>query len=170
MKICCSCNAIKQLSDFAKDKNKADGHSYKCKLCNSAYARKWREANAESFKQTLRENYLKNKEDRLLKAKQWREDNRELKREYNRKRKAAARGNGYEPYSDRQVLETYGTVCYLCGREIDLDAPRWTSIPGWENGLHIDHFIPISKGGPDKIENVRPTHGLCNLIKNSNMV
>jgi len=32
-------------------------------------------------------------------------------------------------------------------------------------GLQIDHVIPIVKGGPDTLNNVRPAHGLCNIKK-----
>ena len=49
-----------------------------------------------------------------------------------------------------------------------MNAPRQTGLDGWENGLQIDHLIPISKGGPDTLINVRPTHGLCNLRKLNN--
>ena len=68
-------------------------------------------------------------------------------------------------YSDQQVLETYGTNCHICSLPIDLDAPRKTGDPGWEKGLHIDHVYPLSKGGLDTLENVRPAHGKCNVIK-----
>jgi 5-methylcytosine-specific restriction endonuclease McrA len=55
----------------------------------------------------------------------------------------------------------------LCNTAVDLNAPRKSGIPGWEKGLHIDHFIPVSKGGPDTLNNVRPTHGLCNIRKHA---
>lgn len=84
----------------------------------------------------------------------------------NRKRRAGIS----EPYNELQVIATYGHKCYLCGREIDLLAPRKAGIPGWEIGLHVDHFIPISKGGSDTLDNVRPTHALCNLQKASRNV
>jgi len=35
-------------------------------------------------------------------------------------------------------------------------------------GLHIDHVMPLSKGGPDTLENVRPAHGSCNVKKQAN--
>ena len=45
-------------------------------------------------------------------------------------------------------------------------APRTTRIKGWEFGLHIEHVIDIALGGPDSIDNVRASHGICNLRKN----
>lgn len=72
------------------------------------------------------------------------------------------------PYNELQVIALYGGDCYLCGLGIDFTAPRRTGIEGWENGLHIDHLVPLAKGGVDTLENVRPTHGLCNLRKYAN--
>jgi 5-methylcytosine-specific restriction endonuclease McrA len=48
---------------------------------------------------------------------------------------------------------------------IDFNSPRQVGKPGWRSGLHIDHFVDISLGGPDTLENVRPSHGWCNLTK-----
>ena len=82
-------------------------------------------------------------------------------RSKNRRRRAGITSD----YNELQVIATYGINCYLCGLEIDFMAPRKCGVPGWENGLHIDHLVPVSRGGSDTLENVRPTHGLCNLVK-----
>ena len=68
-------------------------------------------------------------------------------------------------YSDADVLSTYGLDCHICQIPIDLNAPRRVGRDGWEKGLHIDHVYPLSKGGLDILENVRPAHGKCNIIK-----
>jgi 5-methylcytosine-specific restriction endonuclease McrA len=86
---------------------------------------------------------------------------RERERQKNRRRRASLS----KPYNELQVIATYGANCYLCGLNIDFMAPRKCGITGWENGFHIDHLIPVSKGGQDTLENVRPAHGLCNLSK-----
>jgi len=77
------------------------------------------------------------------------------------------RRNNTEPgyYSDQDVLDTYGAICHICSEEIDLSAPRKVGLPGWEKGLHIDHVQPLSRGGLDTLENVKPAHGQCNVIK-----
>ena len=68
-------------------------------------------------------------------------------------------------------MELYGTNCYLCNDPINLQAARRVGkADGWEQGLHIDHVIPISKGGSDTLDNVRPTHALCNLSKNDKLI
>ena len=89
---------------------------------------------------------------------------RERERSKNRRRRA----NITNDYKESQVISTYGEICYLCGLGIDLLAPRKCGVKGWEQGLHIDHVVPIAKGGSDTLQNVRPSHGLCNLRKWAN--
>jgi 5-methylcytosine-specific restriction endonuclease McrA len=51
-----------------------------------------------------------------------------------------------------------------------MSAPRATGKAGWEMGLQIDHIIPIARGGADKLENVKPAHGLCNIKKGASEI
>ena len=81
------------------------------------------------------------------------------------RRRALLRGNRFDIYTVDQVLNLYGTVCYICEKEIDMNAPRNCTGDNWQNGLHIDHVIPITNNGNDTLENVRPTHALCNINK-----
>ena len=92
--------------------------------------------------------------------------NPHISRQNRRRRRARLRNAYVEFYTEAQVLETYGCACYICGVEINLDAPRKQGkSEGWEMGLHMDHIVPISRGGSDTLENVRPTHAICNLRK-----
>ena len=88
----------------------------------------------------------------------------------NRRRRAQVAAVPSEPYTTQQVLDFYGTSCHLCLGKIDLSAPR-SAYEGsnWEFGLHVDHVIPISKGGPDVLGNVRPSHAICNMKKGSRL-
>lgn len=91
---------------------------------------------------------------------------RERERAKNRRRKAALS----KPYNELQVIATYGGDCYLCGLDIDFLATRKCGIEGWESGFHLDHLIPLSKGGEDTLDNVRPSHAVCNLQKAGNLI
>jgi len=129
------------------------------------YVKKWKKSNPEKVKSYERSSYLKNIDQRTERSQSWRKENPEKVRSYKRQRRAKIKGNGHEYYTDAQVLELYGTNCYLCDMPIDLNAPRSSGTPGWRSGLHIEHFIDISLGGPDTLENVRPSHAWCNLTK-----
>ena len=192
-RVCSTCKQSKPFSDYSKDKSRKHGISYRCKSCHAemnkkyydkdkfaAYANAYyhrnkeainkkardkRASNPEADREYKRRYYQQNKEriNRLSNA--WRDRHPEISRKAKRKRRAAKRKGLHIPYTTDQVLEKYGVNCYLCGKPIDLKAPRWTAKEGWEAGLHIDHVIRIADGGADSLENVRPTHGLCNLKK-----
>ncbi len=116
------------------------------------YHRAWREANREKISE-----YGK-RHNQTVKGKTTSAAN-------SRRRRARKLCNGFEPYTEIQVLELYGTDCHICGEPIDLNATRKIGELGWEKGLHLDHVIPISKGGVDTIKNVKPSHGKCNIKK-----
>lgn len=59
-----------------------------------------------------------------------------------------------------EVVRTYGTKCDICSEEIDLSVARTSRL-----GLTVDHVIPLSKGGADTIDNMRPAHWICNVRK-----
>ena len=117
----------------------------------------------------VKKHYYNNTKKILERIKKYQKNNpkRKLIKERTKaRRRARLKGCKTEPYTLAQVFDTYGYNCYLCNKLIDLKAPRQAGKPGWEMGLHIDHYIDIQHGGGDTLENVRPTHGICNLRKN----
>ena len=56
-----------------------------------------------------------------------------------------------------KLLKEANHVCYLCGNPIDGFA-------------EIDHVIPLSRGGKDEYNNLRPTHRHCNRAKRDKFV
>lgn len=70
----------------------------------------------------------------------------------------------------KSVVEAYGPICYLCDGKIDMNASMAVGEDGWQLGLHIDHVLPRKFGGGDGLENLRPTHGLCNLRKSGSFL
>lgn len=85
--------------------------------------------------------------------------------EYGRRSEAKRRSVYSEKYTEAQVLDLYGNACHICNNQIDLLADRSPGKVGWEYSLHIDHVVPVSKGGFDTLQNVRPAHGICNVKK-----
>jgi 5-methylcytosine-specific restriction endonuclease McrA len=118
-----------------------------------ARSKRWRESNAE---------YV------AARCAQWRDENRERVREMNREaharapektrarvstrraRKAAAFVEAVEP---RVVWQMHGGCCGICHEFVEYD------------GMHVDHVVPLSRGGTHGYVNVQPAHSFCNLSK-----
>lgn len=145
--ICNKCLVEKPLSEFGNHKRGKNGYRHSCKECNRTQAKEWASKNREKTKQYKTKWRLKNPNKMYL------------------ARKASRFKNGFEKYLESDVLDQYGVNCHICSLPIDLNAARLPGAPGWEYGLHIDHVIPIMRGGADVLQNVRPSHGLCNLKK-----
>ena len=182
-KSCTLCSEMKPLTEYHKDALTKDGLKSKCKICRLADNAKYFAENRESVAAVQLAYHEKNKEARNAYQREWREKNKEAASAYNkeyrknnqdkfavnaRRRRARILGNRFEKYTEAQVLELYGIDCHLCMEPIDMDAPRSTGIPGWERGLHFDHVIALVNGGSDTLDNVKPSHGLCNLRKYRN--
>lgn len=127
--------------------------------------KKYRLNNLDKVRNKKAEYYQKNKEYIVNKVKNYRKENLNIERSAKRRRRARKKNNGFEYYTEKQVLEKYGADCYLCNTPIDMSAPRLVGKPGWEKGLHIEHVVDLALGGPDTLANVRPSHGICNLTK-----
>lgn len=131
--------------------------------------KEYRLKNLEKRTQQFKEWYKENKKHNSLRKKEWVKNNPDKVERQLSRRRARRLGNGAEPYAVQEVLNLYGTDCHICNLPIDFSAPRHPRTPGWEQGLHIDHVIPISQGGPDTIDNVRPSHAICNMQKGAKM-
>jgi 5-methylcytosine-specific restriction endonuclease McrA len=158
----------------------------KCDPCREAhreYLNNYYAKNAQKLKFYRRNKYFFNPEKEINNTRIWRINNPNYNIEYQRKyrklnpeskrsserrRRANRFNNGFEYYKESEVLDLYGDLCHICNIKIDLSAPRLPGLDGWESGLHIDHVIPLSKGGPDTLDNVRPAHGACNVKKHAN--
>lgn len=55
------------------------------------------------------------------------------------------------------VVERDGYRCGICGETVDRE------------DVHIDHVVPVSRGGKSTLENLRVTHSTCNLAKGARM-
>lgn len=57
----------------------------------------------------------------------------------------------------RHAREDPGIRCYICGDLIPIGQ------------RHVDHIIPLSRGGPTTLANLAITHARCNLQKNDKL-
>lgn len=86
------------------------------------------------------------------------------------KRRSIISRNGFESYTKQDVIDKWGSDCHVCLRPIDWSKPSHAKYEGWESGGHLDHVVPLSRGGTDTLDNVKPIHALCNLRKGAKLV
>lgn len=191
-KICSKCKIEKSIECFSKDKTRPDGHRYVCIDCNklinketkqaraikakiynlknkeilSETKKKYREKNKEQIKEKGMEYYEKNKEQIALKRHLRYINNKEKTKKYydeyrktekgkmidiNRKHiKRAAIKKG-DSYSKIMEIVKRTKNCYWCGVKL--------------KKIHIDHYIPLSKGGEHTVSNLVISCPRCNMSK-----
>lgn len=129
-----------------------------------AYQRAYREANRDKARQYARDyrrrnpNYMKDwhaaNPDH---CRNWRADNPERARELWRiqasRRKALKAQAFVENVVPGVVYEMHGGVCGICKGYVE------------PSDFHVDHVIPLAKGGVHGYINTQPAHPLCNLRK-----
>ena len=154
-----------RLNNFDRYKETYDLYVEKNKQHIKQQKQEYREKNKERIKEYTAKYQQEHAEEIRLKKAEYKKNNPELIVEITQRRRAKIYEVTFEKFSVQDVLETYGTLCHICQEKIDLKAPRSTKGQGWEKGLHLDHVIPISKGGDHTLANVKPAHAKCNMLK-----
>jgi len=170
IKRCCSCGRFLGVNAFSWNKNKnlkAGGcyHSF-CKKCENIKSQVLRITQPDKCKAKDREQYLKNIEYNKARSKknqathkkyykqkraEWIENNRGYKNSLNRKRYAMKLNQ--TPELTKQEQRSVETLY------------RWAQeLPG---GWHVDHIIPLDKGGLHHPDNLQVIPAKQNLIKHN---
>jgi hypothetical protein len=181
-KRCTKCEELKPFAAFYRDRAKADGLQRHCIDCQKAYRkihlaeklaynREWRENNRERTRENARRGsaaYRDRNRDKV------RERDREFMRkmrvenpDYIRLIRHKSRANrrkatGSHTVADLVAVRAAQTdakgrlICWECGKPI-----RGTP--------HLDHWIPLAKGGTNDAGNLHYMHAKCNMKKNAKM-
>lgn len=172
MKICRTCLQEKTKSKefFYVRKELKDGFMSSCKQCVDERNKLWSINNAPR-RHSKRNDRSKVRRQRNLekireqeRASKLRSQNKDpvafglRKRQDSQTRRARFHEVFVEKVIPQEVfLRDYG-ICYLCQLPVSVSA------------FHLDHVIPISRGGTHSYANVKITHPLCNLAKGSKII
>lgn len=174
MKTCSKCGETKEFTEFNKRSSSKDGYHGSCKVCrakvNKARYDSASPEKVEERKHKKRE-YNKNASDEV----------KERKRLYDKRYFASEAGkvttaksvhkrraqkiSTQDGTATSQALEelksTQNHQCCHCSCSLDFSA---------KGQVHLDHLIPLSKGGAHTISNVAWSCAHCNLTKSAKMV
>lgn len=153
-------------------------HKCRCNLCRSVNAKYLREFTAKKDKSTIshgsltsyktygcrcdeckavhavwkKQYRLNNLDKESAYGKKWRSENKDKKREEKYRRKARELNANHGCVTAEKIAEVVllnNGVCVYCGGTYE----------------HIDHIVPLGRGGVNCIENLAPSCAKCNLSK-----
>lgn len=52
-----------------------------------------------------------------------------------------------------EIIQMNGLTCHICGEDVE------------EDDVHVDHIVPLSRGGDSDFRNLGVAHSTCNLRK-----
>lgn len=122
--------------------------------------RKWHQENRDHEREYARNRYKTNQDVRA-RASEYKRNNRQRYTEYENRRRAIKMQAWVEDVDLVTLIKRKGFACGICGR---LTFP---SIKDRYHPLsvHIDHIVPLSKGGEHSYANCQVAHASCNTQK-----
>jgi len=120
--------------------------------------RAWMLANVAAVRAKRRLDRLQNGDKMRESVRAWVQANPERAQAHGAKRRALKRGATVAEQVIRLVvLERADGVCGICGEDVNPFA------------FHVDHIVPLSRGGEHSYANTQPAHPLCNLRKHARL-
>ena len=176
MKKCNYCNLEKELSEFHRRKDTKDEYRKECKECRNNKAKEayyknpskkveYRERNAEKIAKRMFEYYNSNKDRLLTQQKRYRASQQgksiSQKVEAQRYLQVKSTRDGSITSETLELLyESQNGECYICGCDLTQLKRR---------NQHLDHIVPLSKGGDHILSNVAWSCSSCNFKKSNNI-
>jgi len=147
---CRKCLVIKDIKNFVKDKSRRRGHHPYCRICQNKIKN-----NKRALERSL-DWQKRNKSKRKEIRKRWYDKNPELIRIYKSQRRLRENNQSDGTINKKSLRSLPSEICSICKQKLDWKKP---------NSVHLDHIIPLVKGGRHSIDNVQWTCRTCNLTK-----
>lgn len=166
------CGLVKPLDEFGLNKRRSDKKNTICRTCNRNKSNQYQKENREARNAYSHQYYLDNIEEKRKYSRthgpkyyaKKQQDDPMYYRLQRGKERAKKAGAEWQHISTTDLLSHWeqedidAEVCYYCKQTVNTD------------DLHLDHGIPLSKGGSHSIDNLFPAHKSCNLSKGERTV
>lgn len=156
-KTCSSCGDKKPIDCFGKKQMNSNNPKAKCTLCRNKYLAEYRKNNHDKRLKYNKEYDEKHKEEKSKYGKMYRQTMKGKAVSANAvyRRRSVFKNSALIPIGQIVELRVNAKVCYWCG--IKLSGIK----------THIDHYIPLSKGGEHTLSNLVIACSLCNKTKSA---
>lgn len=159
-KRCAECGELKPFEEFSKQSSAKSGIRSRCKQCDNAHSRTYRDNNRDTLIEKDRRYRRENEEKRRESRRRYNAEHYDLVMTYYHRRKARKRGlpDTYTVDDWQRALNYWRGCCAYCGNP-----------PGFLPGMEIsrEHFIPLSHSEcPGTVPaNIIPVCKACNSSK-----
>jgi 5-methylcytosine-specific restriction endonuclease McrA len=151
---CKSCKAARDRAYYITNHEKLKGQRVAFSLAHpgeiSTKNRDYYNANKEEVAARKQARYLIDFEKSSVRNRAWYAANLGASTKRNHTRRVRISGNGVFQVSEKELSAIRRSPCTYCGAE---------------GNTHIDHIIPVAKGGRHSIGNLQPLCKRCNLSK-----
>jgi len=184
-KQCTKCGETKSVSAFGKDARLKSGFRADCKVCHALYCAQWRKEHADEIAQysvqwrqehheeiaqynaQWRQDHpqydvqwaKEHAEEKAHNNAQWRKANPDKCRAARNRRRARKLGNGGS-HTAADIQRQGDLQYWLC----------WWRMPGCaidcKDDYHVDHLVPLARGGHNNPSNIVISCPHCNYSKN----
>lgn len=176
--ICKSCKAEYDRARQIREREKLSAQKRSAYMQNpepaKARAKKWKSLNPERLGEVRADYRERYRAELRLRGDQYRDEHKEQRaaaqklyedtprrkrwrRAYYAKRYAARFDAEASHLDPAELFARYGPDCHICGEMID-------------GSWHLDHVVPLSRGGRHEEENLRPSHPRCNIGKGAKLM
>jgi hypothetical protein len=152
VKKCSKCHKIKKIEEFYNNKQSKNGVTPKCKACDKTKVNNFVRENPLIISKIAREQYVKNRENRLRYSSVYQKANPDKVRASSLRRYARKKSLP-DTLSDEELNSLMNTFDDACALSLDED-------------VHFDHFIALSTGhGGTYLGNIIPLSARLNISK-----
>ena len=162
MKVCTVCKLEKPLTDFSPDKRISSGAQSKCKPCYAEIMRNRRLSDPAKHRAAVKKSRELHYEKVLKRNRTYRENNPEKVFEWKKKDRTVNKARILSDNAKRRSLTSKPATPEIVSIYVLRDFYEAMSLG---DKFHVDHIVPLFRGGLHKFDNLQIISAIDNLRK-----